>query len=108
MLFHRFIALALFIIYLLIFNGYFEHYSGFNKAQIALNHEVIHIAHRGIGVVYLLAGFSCYLLFFPQHAMEKFSPKSKMLCEPILKSGFWIIAGYFVSSVVFLLLEVFK
>ena len=97
------------VVYLMIFTGQFEYYSGFNNAQNTIsNVRVPYKATQGMSAIYFLAGFSFYCLMFPEHASHKFSPKVGGLKERLLKSKFWIVVGYFCMFTLFLTLEVFK
>ncbi|KEI70154.1 hypothetical protein [Endozoicomonas elysicola] len=104
---HKLVSLFLAIIYMLIFNGFFEYYSGFNNAQDFVG-SVLTTRANGVYYIYLAAIASLYFLVFPQHAARKLSPLSKGLKEQILPANFWVCVGYFLSVVVFLTLEVFR
>ncbi|NQZ25028.1 MAG: hypothetical protein HRT55_01775 [Colwellia sp.] len=108
---HRIVAISLIFIFLLIFTGKFEYYSGFNTSQAAVSEfdsEVSEDAAGGILYVYLIAAFSCYCLLFPNSVSEKLSPRTGNMQTLLLKDDFWLIVGYFSVAVTFLVLEAFR
>lgn len=105
-MFHKFMAIIIALLFLMIFTGHIDYYSGFNHAQDAA--YPTHRASSGFAYLYLLAGFSCFCLFFPNNVAEKLSPKVGGLREVLLKADFWVIVGYLGTCVTLFLLEAFK
>ena len=106
---HRFIGLVLAVVYLLLFSGNLDWFQGFNNsAAVVAEGSPVSKAHRGISTVYWLAFMSCYCLIFPRNVSMSMSPRTGLLQERILKSGFFVFFGYFFTLVTFLILGVFE
>lgn len=105
--FHRTVGILLACYYLLFFTGNLDMSSGFLYAADASGNSSSSHASRGILNVYLFAIVGCLLLIFPRRSSFKFSPRTKLLKDRILTSGFFVTCGYILNVINFFIIKLF-
>ena len=109
MLFHRLVGIALAVLYVSARLGIFDKLVGLELSLGAAEGKSgLHRASRGVLYVDLIVFGTAYLLAFPKHAAEKFSPRSGAMKAYVIPPAIWVVFGYIGLLANVLLYEVFK